>query len=729
LDTAANEFSVEANGSGNDGVGNVDYFSQKGLMKFRFGYREDATSTKTDNAADAVVLAGATEFKVTDGKLFVVNDYIKIGDEIMLIDVIADDDGDGDYTKATLTVRRAQHGTTAVEHGDNVDVTRIAMPEKRECIFASSRIVKVINETTILVDSPSIFNCKKDEQYICYKYNDPHSAPTGVTGDTLQVISKTGNEITFNGGHGFTRDNFRDYLISPKRYWLIVEVLNIGGAHGWQDDTSGTTKYLPSKQYDNVVQLFEVGTYGATYNESKYNDGKYTNAWSIDTFIPDNSSMISLKDYSFGDYNTGTQKGGHCGELNINLLEVPNTYQEIDLGSLMEVDEHKSSDTVPLLLKTSGSADFKLNIDTELGTNKPYMLAEYEDSLPTITNYKMFPNEDNPYNIDFTWECKDTDLWYGFIMVSPDEVNNQYSGAVLHYPMNEDGIDGAKAVAPIDQIQGMTTAVDSTSSTGPFYDIEGLTGMCLRNDTTNTPAIEIGTGSADPLASTGYAVTDEMSINMHIIPDADIDGTLSQTNCLIGSSQRIFVKLLTDRTVFVQLYWDTDSATTLYSTSKLVCDGETPTNIMITFDGNLTSGNVKLFVNGKLEDQTGECIIADASGVSQTSWLFKSNVNGNNNKIFLGNSSDTGSQEFSGRMEEVVFYNRCLYPINPNDGRYIFTKPLVELSETSAKTGSKAYSAKLFIKDYHNIRGTTTDEVASSSAVSFKKAAFRLDNS
>ena len=177
------------------------------------------------------------------------------------------------------------------------------------------------------------------------------------------------------------------------------------------------------------------------------------------------------------------------------------------------------------------------------------------------------------------------------------------------------------------------------------------------------------------------------------------------------------------------MYWDANSAITLYSSSQVVCDGETPTNIFITFDSNLTSGNVKLFVNGKLEDQTGECITADATGVSQTSWLFKADLNGNNNKIFLGNTSDSGSQEFSGRMEEVLFYNRCLYCINPNDKSYTFTKPLKELSETSSKTGSKSYSSKLFIKDYHNIRGTTTDEVASSSAISFKKAAFRLDNS
>ena len=719
LDTAANEFSVESNGSGNDGVGNVDYFSQKGLMKWRFGYRKSASITVLDNAGNADMDAGHTEVKVTDGSALSVNDYIMIGSELMLIDVIADDDGDGAFTKATLTVQRAQHGTVAAVQADGSDVYIVAMPEKRECIFASSRILKVENENSLVVSNPEVFRNKENQQYIFYKYNDSHAAPTGFTGNTLKVVSIKDNVVTFNGKHDMGLavgvDGYTDYLISPKRYWLIVEILNIGGAHGWQDDTDGTTEYLPTKSYDNVVQLFEKGTYGATFNEAKYTDsGDYQNKWHLTLFDDTNDGIADLKDYGFGEYDKETIEGGHNGILAMNLEDVDNTYQYIDLGKTFVTDTYKGSDTLPLLITTGDmNADFKVTFDTELGTNKPYILGQYEDNLPTINSLSIKPNEDNAYNIDFTWECGDTDLWYGFIMVSPDEVNTQYSGAVLNYPMNEDGLHGAKATAPVDKAQGMATAVDSSSTTGPFYDIEGLSGNCLRNNTTGSPAIEIGTGSADPLASTGYTVTDEMTINMHIVPDADVDGTLSQTNTLIGSTSRMYVKMQTDRTIYVQLYWDSNSAITLYSTSKLVCDGETPSNIMVTLDTNLISGNVKLFINGKLEDQTGECIIADATGLAQTSWLFKSNINANNNKIFLGNNSDTGGEEFSGRMEEVVFYNRCLYPVNPNDSKYIFTKPLVELSETSAKTGSKSYSSKIFIKDYHNIRGTTLKKLLS----------------
>ena len=36
---------------------------------------------------------------------------------------------------------------------------------------------------------------------------------------------------------------------------------------------------------------------------------------------------------------------------------------------------------------------------------------------------------------------------------------------------------------------------------------------------------------------------------------------------------------------------------------------------------------------------------------------------------------------------------------------------------------------KIFIKDYHNIRGKSAEQVATAPQVTYRKAAFRLDNS
>jgi len=725
-----NEFSVEANGSGNDGVGNVDYFTQKGLMKFNFGYREVDSGDEASNDDDAVVAEAAVTFKVGDADNFPVNGYIKIGEEIMLVDI-------ANSSTNVLTVRRAQLATVAVEHDDASTIYWVAVPEKRECIFASARVIDSFNNV-ITVDDISIFSNKVGEEYILYKYNDSHSSPTSGYPKTLTInkMDIQTRTITFNERWSWGSSNRSSFLISPKRHWLIIEILNMAGAHGWQDDTAGTTKYLPEKSYSNLVGISEKGSYGATFNEALYNDGRYNNKWDLDVYNK-NSGTVDIQDYGFGDVDKELNTGGHAGIYKFNIINDVNKYNEMDVSGIFNTgdSDYKSGGVVPLLLTTLESSDNVLvNIDTDIGTNPIYFTTTYEDDLPKVDNFTVKPNEENAFNVDFTWNCNDDDLWYGFLMIDNKSIDNQYTNAVLHYPMNEAGSHGDKATAPVDKIQGMATAVDSVSSTGPFYDVEGLAGNCLRNDATNTPEIAIGTTTpaattgVDPLASTGYAVTDEMTINFHFIHDLDADGTLSSQEYLLKSTQRFQLKINTNGTLEYRQYWDTDSFIKLTSSSPVAMDGERPTNVMITFDANLISGNVKLFVNGKLEDLTGVVITADDSG-EQTGWYHKQEIEHNTNVIWVGNLSATSAGEFLGRIEELVIYNKCLYPVSPSDGKFTFTKPLKEVADSSSYTSSKPYSARLFIKDYHNIRGTTTNEVASSPPTSFRKAAFRLDNS
>jgi hypothetical protein len=80
---------------------------------------------------------------------------------------------------------------------------------------------------------------------------------------------------------------------------------------------------------------------------------------------------------------------------------------------------------------------------------------------------------------------------------------------------------------------------------------------------------------------------------------------------------------------------------------------------------------------------------------------------------------------FEGKIEEFVWYDKVIYPVVPSSGKMLLEKPLSELAEGDSAS-SKSYVSRLFVKDYHNIRGKTTGEVAASSQVSFKKAAFSL---
>ena len=89
--------------------------------------------------------------------------------------------------------------------------------------------------------------------------------------------------------------------------------------------------------------------------------------------------------------------------------------------------------------------------------------------------------------------------------------------------------------------------------------------------------------------------------------------------------------------------------------------------------------------------------------------------------------SDHGASNadyFDGLIEEIVIYTVPVYPVVPSDQRFVLTKKLHELNRST--DGPQAYQVRLFIKDYHNVRGTTTREVAASSSVRLQKAAFRL---
>jgi hypothetical protein len=149
-------------------------------------------------------------------------------------------------------------------------------------------------------------------------------------------------------------------------------------------------------------------------------------------------------------------------------------------------------------------------------------------------------------------------------------------------------------------------------------------------------------------------------------------------------------------------------------------DGETPINIILTFDVGLAVGNCKLFINGKLEDQSGE----KTTDGSTHNWKINTNLSETaSQKLIIGMqaSGSTYTNRFNGFIEEVVVYNKTIYPVVPQTGELTIYKQPEELTVADIAAG-KTIVAKLFIKDYHNIRGTTTNEVASTSMVAYRKS-------
>ena len=148
---------------------------------------------------------------------------------------------------------------------------------------------------------------------------------------------------------------------------------------------------------------------------------------------------------------------------------------------------------------------------------------------------------------------------------------------------------------------------------------------------------------------------------------------------------------------------------------------------MLTFDKSLATNNVKLFINGKLEDQSG---LKTSSG-STHNWKDGADINNDSSsKLTIGirghvSGSTPTTDDYSGTIEEIVLYNRAIYPVIPSLGEVNILKPLQELNEADIASGISTV-ARLFIKDYHNIRGTLSNDVASSSMISYRKSGIGL---
>ena len=74
-------------------------------------------------------------------------------------------------------------------------------------------------------------------------------------------------------------------------------------------------------------------------------------------------------------------------------------------------------------------------------------------------------------------------------------------------------------------------------------------------------------------------------------------------------------------------------------------------------------------------------------------------------------------------MEEFVYYPHVIYPINPADGTFTWSKPVSDIDDDGKPI---SYFARLFVKDYHNIRGTSVEEVGMSPTLTIHKAGVEL---
>ena len=794
---------------------------------------------------------------------------------------------------------------------------------KREMIFCSSRVLRASTSSGIYkVDTVEPLRHIEGEDVIAYLWgsNNRETSSTGnidattVGGDVntvatgIKVISILDNkhvQLAWNGksinGQDMTSDKQLPYLmLSPHKYWIGVMCQNFLGIYNasteGMDWTMGRGKQYrsailtesdsTSSNLGDYPAQNHYGIFGPTWNEWLYNDsptitGAYENKWSHE--IEDDNSIIDDRDFGFGAYEEGTDSGGEISKGSprvgrYNAFRMKKIFEsDVELGERIDLILDSDADTKHEVIYHNNLNEndhginfqiFRDNTNYSAHLNRlPYLVTVFEDKLPSTPKLSVEPYEKDPFYPEFKIETSDDDLWYGFLMIDKEPIKNQYDGAIIHFPFNDEGDDGRSVGAshgktPYDVVTAaegvvmekidtdvsdneidnigtslvtlepgtpilftdldntttpengreyfiseststgsgsykITTDPDGSSigdvtfagaddsdkvavfglriankaylnnsdtgtSNGPYanvlggffrasapsghfaavssgnygprHTIQGLAGNALKF---SRPAAEgnNGTGSTrtendhiqyyPPSGNVLSDLTTEASFVMHIIPDATTNGTenyiMHSATCVVnlnGTTNKIEVDIFHAASNNVQLV-----------SNPIPVDGETPTNIIVTFDRNLKAGNCKLFIDGELVDQSGPSQSGD-TGADGINWKTDTNIlvaPSSTAPLTIGTIHDTSSghnhtKGFTGIIEEVVIYKRVLYPVSGNQKSFVFTKPLQEIQDGSPVS----YSARLFMKDYHNIRGDTASDVATSSPVSYTKTAFRL---
>ena len=545
-----------------------------------------------------------------------------------------------------------------------------------------------------------------------------------VSSDTLTVIR--GASGTYTAGAGTSTSGSPDYLTrtgvahSEDAKVKIVTVHTAWGEHMSGNTTKSTKDGSLGGDGTAASGLAARRNLGSTYAEYLINhessggvNGAYINKWRP-TVLEEGTIYETGTDFGFGSYDAAENTGGQIANQILRAGE----YNVFKMWDIKNAGDFGVDKQIYLLIKyKDDTIPHITNINTRLAAiNKPFGLAVFKDTLPTKPILSVKPYEEDPFLPVFTWEAADDDLWYGLLHIDSKAINSQYYNAILHLPLNEEGDHGKTAAAPKNKAyynnsdSGTGTETSNISISGPLYDVEGLAGNCLRFDGDND-RVEYNPSSGDTFTD----ITEEFTFIFHIIPDIDIAGTTNY----VATQTPIQVNFDADTSqIDVRIYASSNaSAYVELKSSAIPVDGETPTAIIVTFDKNLKAGNCKLFIDGRLEDQSGVVMDTITTGANNN-WRSPDDADTDTGAFKVGGSSSA----FDGRIEEVVVYNKCLYPVVPSDGSFVLSKPLKEISNSSPI----AYTARLFVKDYHNIRGSTAIEVACSSPVSWRKSSFRL---
>jgi len=511
-------------------------------------------------------------------------------------------------------------------------------------------------------------------------------------------------------------------MISPYKYWMNWAILNVSSSAGvkWGDsfgDVSHSgTQALAPRTYDGIVPVSGGNTLGTTYNEFLFNDGLYTNEWSLSLTDTEKSIVNLTTDFGYGMVNSTNNpdevpnSDGGLGRVGRDYVLAGQNY--IDIGSYSYTVKPQMNRPFNFLVKPTYmnlfNGLYSCNINTkDATTNKPLIVYGVKDPLPVVTDLEATSNikiegvmnpveiadmtKSNATDVQLNWRESGDDINHRILWVDTTSIQNKYHRANFIAPLNENSATVNYYTSAQNYLGG--TAVAMTGTNVPT--IEGACGYAFD-----------GNGSSTFVSSsTGVTVGsgDEFTFTCQVKPNSRHNGNIfcvssSTTNANNTSGFLFNVAMYSAGHVGVFVNDQFLQTTTLFDG-----DGKQPIAITVTYDKNLPANNIKIYANGKLED---------TKDYSTTfSGATAHNTVGIGGRLFGG-----GSVFFNGTIEEITFHDKCAYvPTNAN--RFLLkTAQLADL--TSGK--SNKYQARLFLYDYHNIRGASPTEVCRSNSTSWK---------
>ena len=611
----------------------------------------------------------------------------------------------------------SQHGWASIGFADDSSIGGDTALTSRENQIAATRILEISDNFTIKVTSEVPLGLVDGQEFIIYVHGRNAAAQhKTVTLEKVDIctfkIKDTAdglkdfiyNNISSPTVYGANDRGYESCLwISPKMYWVWCQISPF--------DTND--KQVPVRRYGSVCTTDVIpttsGHLGATWNEALFSE-TYSNSWSLDAV---HQSLIEYS-HNFG-YVSESQEGidQKISESAVVKSYVSGTGEQLfsnPRSSFFDIVKETFDNNLTFMygINSAINKNCSFTVDTREGTNPIQLWVEMEDTLPKAPkNFKLTPNKDNNHNIDFTWEIEDNDLWYGFLFVSDKQINSQYHNAIAHFPLNE--TSGQSWVFKPDQGENYLNSAGTSRTahnfeTGSGAFVDGLSGYAKNF-----------TNAADYLkfAGTGFStIGGKFSIVIHATPEY-IATTDDRT--LLYQSGRMRISLQSTSSVTYAKAEITDAAgspaTVTLKSMPLFTGGNTPISIIVTVDADLKSNGAKLFIDGGLVDQKDW-----ASGVGVAS---------NTNDIFIGSDATSSTDEAQSYLEEIVLYNDIIYPIKPSSLLFLYDREETELNSQSTES-PKSFNARLFSKDYHNIRGYTKQEVAASSQLTFERPSFAL---